>query len=123
MPEVRGTRGFKKLMVSVACPTVSMIPLSRSLLTAWVCVGVVLWGSPALGQDRAQDNPTRFEIGAGFATLWQHSESGAFARSPGLSVSFGVPLARHLALETELAWFPGSAPGGFKDQGGQALQF
>jgi hypothetical protein len=40
-----------------------------------------------------------------------------------LSVSFGTPLAHHLALETQLGWFPGPAVAGFKSQGGQALQF
>jgi hypothetical protein len=39
-----------------------------------------------------------------------------------LWVSFGIPVARHLTVETQLAWFPTSAVAGFKDQGGQALQ-
>ena len=87
-------------------------------LATIVCFVLTVWGSPAL----AENNPTRFEIGAGFANMWQRTEPGPLAPSPGFWVSFGVPFAPRLTLETQLAWFPGSAPAGFMLQGGQALQ-
>lgn len=110
---------MNKPTVRVAGQNASMSSQFRWVLASLLCFVLTVWGRPAL----AQDNPTRFEIGAGFASLWQKSESGPFAPSPGLWVSFGAPLARHVSLETQLAWFPTSAVVDFKEQGGQALQF
>jgi hypothetical protein len=114
-----GARRINKPTVTVARATTSMSSRSRWLLATLVSFVLAIWGSPAL----AQNNPTRFEIGAGFASLWQQSESGPFVPSPGLWVSFGTPLAHRLSLESQLAWFPTSTAARFKDQGGQALQF
>ena len=70
----------------------------------------------------AQDNYTRFELGAQFSTIRETPPGGGGKNYPGFGGRFDWNLTRRLALEGELDYFPGHAESQFLLQGGRTVQ-
>lgn len=70
----------------------------------------------------AQDNYTRFEIGAEFSTIRETPVGGGGKNFPGFGGRFDWNLNRRLALEAEMDFFPQHAASLYLNQGGQTLQ-
>jgi hypothetical protein len=70
----------------------------------------------------AQDQYTRFEVGAEFSTIRQTPDGGGGKNFPGFGGRFDWNLNRRLALEGEVDYFPEHAAALFLVQGGQTLQ-
>ncbi len=70
----------------------------------------------------AQENYTRFELGAQFSTVRETPDGGGGKNYPGFGGRVDWNLTRRLALEGEIDYFPGHAESQFLLQGGQTVQ-
>ena len=70
----------------------------------------------------AQENHTRFELGAQFSTIQETPSGGGSQSYPGFGGRLDLNLTRRLALETEVDFFPQHTPPLFRVQGGQSFQ-
>jgi hypothetical protein len=70
----------------------------------------------------AQENHTRFELGAQFSTIQLTPPGGGSQSYPGFGGRLDLNLTRRLALETEVDFFPEHTPSLFRVQGGQSVQ-
>jgi hypothetical protein len=91
--------------------------LSRAVLLL-VSLYVVL----ELPAAQAQQEFSRVEIGGQFGAIGLLNANGSVGIWPGFGGRFDLNITRRLALETQLDYFPTSAPVRFLEQGGKTLQ-
>jgi hypothetical protein len=70
----------------------------------------------------AQQEFSRVEIGGQFSAIGLLNANGSVGIWPGFGGRFDFNVTRRLALETQLDYFPPSAPVRFLEQGGKTLQ-